>query len=148
MRSARQRLMINTNTTIDQDRRTEGNCVCVYTVHCRVIVDNKCGLLLRCSSHGDCNFDARLVINTRKYQQTDISEIRQADLRSPTQVQPHKKKNTRPHLAECESFKNSSIPPTDSCSTNPVCQLGQMHFVQSIQSVEATNCSCTNTAKS
>ena len=62
MRSARQRLMINTNTTIDQDRRTEGNCVCVYTVHCRVIVDNKCGLLLRCSSHSDCNFDARLVI--------------------------------------------------------------------------------------
>ena len=29
------------DTTLDQDRRTEGNCVCMYTVHCRVIVD-KC----------------------------------------------------------------------------------------------------------
>ena len=52
----------------------------------------------------------------------------------------HKRK-TRSHLAECESLKN-----TVSCSTNPVRQLGHMRFVQSIQTVEATNCSCTNTA--
>ena len=44
--------------------------------------------------------------------------------------------------------QNSSVLPTDSCPTNPARQLGQMHFVQSIQSVEATNCLCTNTAKS
>ena len=40
MRTAHQYLMIRTGTTLDQG--TEGNCVCMYTVHCRVIVDNKC----------------------------------------------------------------------------------------------------------
>ena len=82
--------MMRTDTTLDQDRRTEGNCVCVYSVHCRVMVDNKCEFQ-HSSYHGDCNFDARLVSETRKYQQTNISEIRQSDLRSPTQV-PHTKK--------------------------------------------------------
>ena len=38
--------------------------------------------------------------------------------------------------------------PTDSCPTNPVRQLGQMRFVQFIQSVEATNCSCVRTQPS
>ena len=42
LRSARQCLMTGTDTTLDQDPGTEGNCVCVYTVHCRLIVDNKC----------------------------------------------------------------------------------------------------------
>ena len=34
--------MIRTDTTLDQDRRTEGNCVCMYAVQCRITVDNKC----------------------------------------------------------------------------------------------------------
>ena len=34
--------MIKTDTTLDQDSGTEGNCVCMYNVHCRVIVDNMC----------------------------------------------------------------------------------------------------------
>ena len=33
---------IGTDTTLDQDWGTERNCVCMYIVHCRVIVDNKC----------------------------------------------------------------------------------------------------------
>ena len=95
--------MIKTDTTLDQHRRTESNCVCMVTVHCRVIVDNKCECQ-QSSSHGDCNFDARPVSKTRKYQQTDNSEICQNDLRSPTQVL-YTKKKTRSHLAEYESFK-------------------------------------------
>ena len=35
-------LMKRTDTTLDQDCGTEGNRVCMYIVHCRVIVDNKC----------------------------------------------------------------------------------------------------------
>ena len=138
--------MTRTDTTLGQDRRTESNCVCMCTVQRRVIVDNKCEFQ-HSSSHSDCNSDARLVSKTRKYQQTDISEIRQGDFRSPTQVQ-HTQRKTRSHLAECEFVKNSSVMQTDSCSTIPARQIGQMRFVQSIQSVEATNCSCTNTAKS
>ena len=42
MRSARQCLMIGTDTTLDQEWGTDGNCVCMSIVHCRVIVDNKC----------------------------------------------------------------------------------------------------------
>ena len=42
--------MIRTDTTIDQDRRTEGNCVCMYTVQCRVIADNKCEFQLLLST--------------------------------------------------------------------------------------------------
>ena len=30
------------DTTLDQDWVTESNCVCMYILHCRVIVDNKC----------------------------------------------------------------------------------------------------------
>ena len=41
--------------------------------------------------HRDCNFDARLVSKTRKYHQSNMSEIREGNLRSPTQV-PHTKK--------------------------------------------------------
>ena len=33
--------MIKTDTTLDQDCGTESNCVSMYSVHCRVIVDNK-----------------------------------------------------------------------------------------------------------
>ena len=40
-RSARQCLMIRTDTTLHQDWRTESNCVCMYSVHCRVNVDNR-----------------------------------------------------------------------------------------------------------
>ena len=58
--------MTRTDTTLDQDRKTEGNCVCMYSVHCRVIVDNRCEFK-QSSSQGDCNFDARLVSKTRKY---------------------------------------------------------------------------------
>ena len=64
-------VMIRTDTTLDHDRRTEGNCVCFCTVRCRVVVDNTCEFQ-HSSSHGDCNFDARLVSKTRKYQQTNI----------------------------------------------------------------------------
>ena len=85
--------MIRTDTTLDQGRRTEGNCVCMYTVHCRVIFDNKCECQ-HSSSHGDCNFDARLVSKSRMYQQTNISEIRQNDLRSPAQVPYTEKEDT------------------------------------------------------
>ena len=38
----------------------------MYIVHCRVIVDNICGVQ-HSSSRVDCNYDARLVSNTWKY---------------------------------------------------------------------------------
>ena len=41
----------------------------MYTVHCRVSVDNICEFQ-HSSSHVDCNFDARLVSKTRKYRST------------------------------------------------------------------------------
>ena len=72
--------MIRTDTALDQDRKNEGNCVCICTVQCRVIVDNKCEFQ-PISSHGDSNFDARLEIKTRKDQQAIVSEIRQDGLR-------------------------------------------------------------------
>ena len=34
--------MTRTDTTIDQDKKTESNCVCMYTVLCRVAVNDKC----------------------------------------------------------------------------------------------------------
>ena len=76
----------------------------MYTVQCRVIVDNKCEFQ-HSSSRGDCNFDARLVSQTRKYQQTNMSEIRQADLRSPTWV-PH---NKRRHVHISQSVNRSTL---------------------------------------
>ena len=69
---------MRTDTTLDQDRKTEVHRVCVYT-----------------SCRGDCNFDARLVSKTRKYQQTNISEIRQDDLRST-----HHKKRKHVHISQ------------------------------------------------
>ena len=133
MRGARQCLMIRTDATLHAS-----NCVCMYTVQCRVIVDNKCEFQL--SSHCDCNFDARLVSKTRKDQQTTISEIRQDDLRSPTQVQHTTKKEDTFTPRRVWIVQNSSVLPPDPCPTNPMRHLGQMHFVQSIQSVKATNC--------
>ena len=38
-------------------------------VHCRVIVDNR-SEFYHSSAHVDCNFDARLVSETRKYHST------------------------------------------------------------------------------
>ena len=67
--------MIRTNTTLDQDRRTEGNCVRMYSVQCRVIVDNKCEFQ-HLSFVGDCNFDARLVSKTRKNQTVILRSVR------------------------------------------------------------------------
>ena len=50
-RSARQCLMIRTDTTRDQDYGTESDCVRICIVHCLSLSDNKCGfstlLLLR-----------------------------------------------------------------------------------------------------
>ena len=66
--------MTRTDTTLDQDRKTEDNCVCMYIVHCRVIVDNECEFQ-HSSSNGDCNCDERLVSKTRKNQQTNIREM-------------------------------------------------------------------------
>ena len=72
--------------TVDKNRYyTEGSCVCMYTVQCRVIVDNKCEFQ-HSSSHDESTFDARLVNKTRKDQRTNCSEICQDDLRSPTHV--------------------------------------------------------------
>ena len=45
------------------------SCGVRVSVHCRIIVDNKCEFQ-HSSSHGDCNFDARLVSKTRKYRST------------------------------------------------------------------------------
>ena len=36
-------LMIRKDTTLYQDCGTESNCVCIFIVHRRVIVDNRCG---------------------------------------------------------------------------------------------------------
>ena len=125
--------MIITETTLDLDTRTEGNCVCMHTVHCHVMVDNKCEFR-RASNHGDCNFDAKLLSKTRKCQQPNISEIRQDDLRSPTQVPC-----TRSHLAEYESFKTRQFcQPVLVLPDKSVRQLDQIRFGQSIHSVEAT----------
>ena len=32
--------MTRTDTTFGQDRRTESNCVCMYTAQCRVVVNH------------------------------------------------------------------------------------------------------------
>ena len=110
--------MISTDTTLDQDRKTEGNCVCVYTVQCRVMVGNKNEF--QHSSHDDCNFDARLV--TKKAEgPTIIPEIRLDDLRSPTHAK--QKRNTRSHLAKCDSLGTL--------------QVGQLSRVLPIQCVKA-----------
>ena len=52
--------------------RTEG--LKATATPCRVVVDNKCEFQ-HSSSHGDCNFDARLVSKTRTDQQTIVSEF-------------------------------------------------------------------------
>ena len=57
---------IRTDTALDQDLCTASNCAGVYSVHGRVIVDNKCGFQ-HSSSRGDCNFDERFASQTRKY---------------------------------------------------------------------------------
>ena len=103
MRSAR-KMTDDGNRYCDQDWKTESKCVCLYTVQCRVIVDNKCEFQ-QSSSHCDYNFHAALVIKTRKYKQTSPSEIRQNDLRSPTQI-PHLKKR---HVHISQSANLSKI---------------------------------------
>ena len=83
--------------------------------------------------HGVCNSDARPVSKT-------------IILRF---VRIHRLKKTRSHLAECESFKNSSVVPTGSCPTNPVRQIGQ-NACRSIHPERRGDqlLSCTNTVKS
>ena len=117
--------MIRTDTTLGQDRRTESNCVCMCTVQRRVIVDNKCEFQ-HSSSHSDCNSDARLVSKTRKYQQTDISEIRQGDFRSPTQVQ-HTHKGRHVHISQS----------VNSLKTRQLCK---PILVQPFQRVKSVKC--------
>ena len=77
----------------------------MYTVHCSVIVDNKCEFQ-HSSSQGGCNCDARLVGKTRKNQRTNISGIRPDDHRSPTQV-PCKKR--RRHIRISQSVNRSQL---------------------------------------
>ena len=50
VRSARQCLMIRTATTLDQDREIESNCVSMYSVHCRVMVDSRSGIYHKSTS--------------------------------------------------------------------------------------------------
>ena len=113
------------DTTLNQDCGTENDCVNMYTVQCRDIVDNKCELQLS-SSHDDCTFGARLVSKTRKDQQAIMSlRFCQDDIRSTTQVE---KRKIRSHFAMCGSpvtllFNQSSA------STLPT------HLVQPIQCV-------------
>ena len=63
-----------TDTTLDQDCGTETNCVSMYIVQCRAIVDNKCEFQLS-SSLDDCTFPARLVNKTQKDEQNNVSDI-------------------------------------------------------------------------
>ena len=67
-RSARQRTWKRTDPTLDQDCKTESNCVN------RVSVDNKCGFQ-RISSRDNCTLDARLVSKTRTQRETNVSEM-------------------------------------------------------------------------
>ena len=136
--------MIRTDITLDQDRRTESNCVCLHIVQCRYIVDNKCEFQ-HSSFHGDSNGDARLVSKMRKNDTIILSVVRMTFVHRLTFNT--KIEDTFTSCRVCID-QNSSVLTTDSCPTNPARQLGQLHFVQSIQSVEATNCLCTNTAKS
>ena len=69
IRSARQCLMIRTDTTLDQTEELKATVYVCTSLHCRVIVNNKCEFQ-HSSSHMDCNFDARLVSKTRKYRST------------------------------------------------------------------------------
>ena len=79
--------------------RTEGlkATVCVCT---SCTVNNQCEFE-HSSSHGECNFDARLVKNKRK-DHTINSEIRQDDLCSPTQVQQEELKEDA--FTSCKVF--------------------------------------------
>ena len=73
-RSARQRMLLKTDTTLDHDCGTERNCDSMYTVQCCVFVDNMCDFQ-NSSSHNDCTFDARLVSKTRKDQQANVADF-------------------------------------------------------------------------
>ena len=132
MRSARQCLMTRTETTFDQDRRTEGNCACMYTVLCRVIVDNKCEFQ-HSSSHGDCNFDAR-SLRAKRGSTNKITFLRFVRMAFGHRLKFHaQKKRTRSHLAECESLKTR--------------QFCQPRLVQPIQCVNSVKCVSFNSSR-
>ena len=83
------------------------------------------------SSHGDCNFDAKLLTNDKR------SSLRfcQDDLRSPTQVEEREGAlKARGSIVALRTWfdRNSSGLPTDSCPTNPVCELCPLILVQPI----------------
>ena len=97
--------------------------------HCRQQV-----WIVNSSSHGDCNFDARLVSKTRKDQQTFVLRLRQEHLLS----QKHGKEKRRhvhtlQSVTRSELFKSAnwflsnqssaSKRPTDSRSIHPMRQL-------------------------
>ena len=66
--------MIRTDTTISRDCGTESNCVSMYTVQSRVIIDKKSDFQ-HASSHHNSNFNAILMSKTRKDQHTVVSLI-------------------------------------------------------------------------
>ena len=112
---------------------------------CNVVTLSTTSVNFNSSVHGDSNGDARLVSKKRKNDTIILSVVRMTFVHRLTFNA--KIEDTFTSCRVCID-QNSSVLPTDSCPTNPARQLGQLHFVQSIQSVEATNCLCTNTAKS
>ena len=61
---------VKTDTTLDHDCGTEGNCAGMYSVHDCVIFDNMYEFQHSSSRAGCTFFDARFASQTRKYHPT------------------------------------------------------------------------------
>ena len=83
----------------------------MYTMQCRVIVDNWCEIQ-HSSSHDDCTFEARLVCKTRKKQQAVFVH------RLKLQKEDTFKARISIVALQVWIHRNPSGLPTDACSTN------------------------------
>ena len=102
MRSASQWLMIKTDTTLDQDRKTEDNCVCMYSVHHVSSTTSENFNTSPVTRINSVIQDSRAKLGSAN-EQTFLRFVRMTfDRRLNFNTQ---KKKTRSYPAQCESFK-------------------------------------------
>ena len=96
-----------TDTPLDQERRTEINCVCMCIVHCRVIADSKCAF-----QHSPLTEIATLM-QDRRTERMSINKLTFLRFVRMTFFRPlwfhTQKMKTLSHVAECELFITCQI---------------------------------------
>ena len=120
---------------LTKDCGTESNCVYMYTVQCRVSVDNKCEFQ-HSSFHDACILNVRRVSKTRNDEQTTVSDIlSRLTFFHRIKLKKEDTFKARGSIVAPTQWldRKSSSLPTDSCSTNLLRQLCHLILVQPSQ---------------